>query len=137
MQTFVSALAIDATGLATLRNASKAQAKMVFDLDRLALPGGATITNLAVLLPGVAGGTVGANLKFGSGAAKPFQINDGLAMSNTGVLSDGNPANVQPLNAAASGSPARPATLAITKGDEAARLAKARDALLWIEYSLP
>jgi len=58
-------------------------------------------------------------------------------MSNTGVLSDGNPANVQPLNAAASGSPARPATLTIIKGSEAARLSKARDALLWIEYSLP
>ena len=135
--TFVSALAIDATGLTTLRNASKPQAKMVFDLDRLALPEGATITNLAVLLPGVAGGTVEATLKFGTGAAKSFQIDDGLAMSNTGSLSDGNPANVQPLNAAANGSPARPATLTITKGSEAARLAQARDALLWIEYSLP
>ena len=135
--TFVSALAIDATGLSTLRNASKPQAKIVFDLDRLALPEGATITNLAVLLPGVAGGTVAAKLKFGSGAAKSFQIGDGLAMSNAGALSDGNPANVQQLNAAASGSPARPATLTITKGSEAPRLAKARDALLWIEYSLP
>jgi hypothetical protein len=135
--TFVSALAIDATGLATLRNASKPQAKMVFDLDRLALPEGATITNLAVLLPGVAGGTVEAKLKFGSGEVRPFQIVDGLAMSNTGALSDGNPANVQPLNAAASGSPARPATLTITKGSEAARLSKARDALIWIEYDLP
>ena len=135
--TFVSALAIDATGLSTLRNASKPQAKIVFDLDRLALPEGATITNLAVLLPGVAGGTVAAKLKFGSGAAKSFQIDDGLAMSNAGALGDGNPANVQQLNAAASGSPARPATLTITKGSEAPRLAKARDALLWIEYSLP
>jgi hypothetical protein len=134
--TFVSALAIDATGLSTLRNASKPQAKIVFDLDRLALPEGATITNLAVLLPGVSGGTVAAKLKFGSGAVKSFQIDDGLAMSNAGALSDGDPANVQQLNAAASGSPARPATLTITKGNEAPRLAKARDALLWIEYSL-
>ena len=134
---FVSALAIDATGLSTLRTASKPQAKMVFDLERLALPENATITNLAVLLPGVTGGTVAATLKLGSDAAQSFQIQDGLAMSNAGVLSDGNPANVQSLNAAASGSPARPATLTITKGSEAARLAKARDALLWIEFTLP
>ena len=134
---FVSALALNATGLATLRNAAKPEAKMVFDLDRLALPEGATITNLAVVLPGVAGGTVAAKLKFGSSQAKAFQIADGLAMSNTGVLSDGNPANVQPLNAAATGSPARPATLTITKGGDASRLAKARDALLWVEYSVP
>jgi hypothetical protein len=134
---FVSALALDSTGLATLRNPAKPQAKLVYDLDRLAVPAGATITNLAVLLPGVAGGTVAAKLKFGAGAARTFQISDGLAMSNTGVLSDGNPANVQPLNAAATGSPARPATLTITKGADAARLAKARDALLWVEYNLP
>jgi hypothetical protein len=67
----------------------------------------------------------------------PFQLDDGLAMSNAGVLSDGNPANVQPLNAAATGSPARKATLTITKGGDASRLAKARDALLWVEYDLP
>ena len=51
-----------------------------------------------------------AELKFGSDAATSFQIADGLAMSNAGVLSDGNPANVQPLNAAATGSPTRPAS---------------------------
>ena len=115
--TFVSALAIDATGLTTLRNDLTPQAEMVFDLDRLALPEGATITNLAVLLPGVTGGTVEAKLKFGSAATKSFQIDDGLAMSNAGALSDGNPANVQPLNAAASGSPARPklATLVLQR----------------------
>jgi hypothetical protein len=134
---FVSALALNATGLATLRNATKPEAKMVFDLDRLALPAGGKITNLAVLLPGVAGGDVAAKLKFGSGAATSFQISDGLAMSNAGVLSDGIPANILPLNAAATGSPARPATLTITKGADAARLAQARDALLWVEYSVP
>lgn len=58
-------------------------------------------------------------------------------MSNAGVFSDGNPANALPLNAAATGSASRPATLTITKGTEASRLAKARDALLWVEYSIP
>ena len=134
---FVSALALDSTGLATLRKASKPVAKLLFELDRLALPEGATITNLAVVLAGVTGGTAAATMKFGSGAAQPFQLDDGLAMSNVGVLSDGNPANVQPLNAAATGSPARPATVTITKGADAARLAKARDVLLWVEYSVP
>lgn len=133
---FVSALALNATGLATLRNAAKPTARMVFDLDRLALPAGATVTNLAVLLAGVAGGTVAAQLKLGSDAAVPFQISDGLAMSNTGVLSDGDPGNIQSLNAAATGSPARPATLTITKGADAALLAQARDVLLWVEYSV-
>jgi hypothetical protein len=134
---FVSALALDVTGLATLRDATKPQASVRFDLDRLALPTGAAITNLAVVLPGVDGGTVAAKLRFGSGAEKSFQIADGLAMSNTGVLSDGNPANARPLNAAATGSASRPATLTITKGSNASRLAKARDALLWVEYSVP
>lgn len=134
---FVSALALDATGLATLRNATKPEAKLQFDLDHLALPAGAVLTNLAVVLPGVDGGTVAAKVRFGSGAEKSFQIADGLAMSNAGVLSDGIPANVRPLNAAASGSAARPATLTITKGSNASQLAKARDALLWVEYSVP
>jgi hypothetical protein len=53
------------------------------------------------------------------------------------VLSDANPANVRPLNAAATGSPARPAILTITKGTDADRLAAARDVLLWVEYSVP
>lgn len=133
---FVSALALDNTGLTTLRNATKPEAKLRYDLDRLALPSGATITNLAVLLPGVEGGTVAAKLRFGTGAEESFQIADGLAMSNTGVLSDGIPANARPLNAAATGLAARPATLTITKGSNAARLAMARDALLWVEYSV-
>ena len=94
------------------------------------------ITNLAVVLPGVDDGTVAAKLRFGNGAEKSFQIADGLAMSNTGVLSDGIPANARPLNAAATGSASRPATMTITKGGNASRLAKARDALLWVEYSV-
>lgn len=134
---FVSALALDGTGLATLRNATKPEAKLRFDLDQLALPAGAAITNLAVVLPGVDGGTVAAKLRFGSGAEKSFQIADGLAMSNTGVLSDGVPANARALNAAATGPAARPATMTITKGSNASRLAQARDALLWVEYSVP
>jgi hypothetical protein len=134
---FVSALALDSTGLKTLRQATEPQAKIQFDLDRLALPTGSVITNLAVVVPGVAGGNFDAKLSFGGSAATSFEIDDGLAMSNAGVLSDGNPANVRPLNAAANGSPARPATLTITKGTDAARLAAARDALLWVEYSAP
>jgi hypothetical protein len=134
---FVSALALDSTGLKTLRQATEPQAKIQFDLDRLALPTGSVITNLAVVVPGVSGGNFDAKLSFGGSAATSFEIDDGLAMSNAGVLSDGNPANVRPLNAAANGSPARPATLTITKGTDAARLAAARDALLWVEYSAP
>ena len=134
---FVSALAIDSTGLKTLRTATAAQGTITFGLDRLALPADAVITNLAVVLPGVEGGTFHGTLRFGGTAPTSFDIDDGLAMSNAGVLSDGNPANVQPLNAAANGSPARPASLTITKGTDAARLAAARDALLWVEYSVP
>jgi hypothetical protein len=134
---FVSALALDSTGLKSLRDAAVPQGKLTFDLHRLALPADAVITNLAVLLPGVVGGTINATLRFGTSAATAFQIDDGLAMSNAGVLSDGNPANVQPLNAAVAGSPARPATVTISKGTAAARLAAARDALLWVEYRVP
>jgi hypothetical protein len=134
---FVSALAIDSTGLKNLRKASEPQGKLKFRLDRLALPADAVITNLAVVLPGVEGGTFHSTLRFGGTAATSFDLDDGLAMSNAGVLSDGNPANAQPLNAAATGSAARPATLTITKGTDAARLARARDVLLWVEYSVP
>ncbi len=134
---FVSALAIDATGLATLRDVARLQANIRFELDKLALPSNALITNLAVLLPGVVERTVEATLRFGTGTTTSFQIAGGLAMSNAGVLSDGNPANALPLNAAAIGSAVRPAALTITKGSNASQLAEARDALLWIEYSLP
>jgi hypothetical protein len=133
---FVSALALDPAGLEMLRKATGPQASIRFDLDRLALPIDAVITNLAVVVPGVVGGKVGAKLRFGSSAETAFQIDNGLAMSNTGVLSDGNPANVQPLNAATAGSPSRPATLTITKGSDKPRLAATRDVLLWIEYNV-
>lgn len=133
---FVSALALDSTGLATLHDSAKPIGKVRFALDRLALPSGATLTNLAVLVPGVDSGTLLANLGFGDDAAKPFQIIDGLAMSNNGVLGDSNPANALPLNALASGSASRIAILTITKGDEAPRIAEARDVLLWIEYEI-
>ncbi|MCB8822511.1 Tc toxin subunit A-related protein [Microvirga rosea] len=134
---FVSALAVDSTGLKTLLKATEPHGKIRFDLGRLALPTDAAITNLAVVVPGVAGGKFSAKLRFGSAAATSFEIDDGLAMSNVGVLSDGNPANVQPLNAAVGGSPARPALLTIAKGTDADRLTAARDVLLWVEYSLP
>jgi hypothetical protein len=130
---FVSALAIDTTGLATLRKSGVA-AKVSLSLDKLALPAGAVITNLAVLLPGVEGGNFNAELRFGNATATPFKISDGLAMSNSGTLSDGSPANALPLNQAVGGSPARPAVLSIDKGADGARLAKARDVLLWLEY---
>ena len=134
--TFVSALAIDSTGLATLRKAGAA-AKVTLALDRLALPAGAVITNLAVLLPGVEGGNFGAELRLGNAAPTLFTIKDGLAMSNSGALSDGSPANVLPLNQTVGGSPDRPAVLTIDKGADGARLAKARDVLLWLEYDAP
>ena len=57
-------------------------------------------------------------------------------MSNAGALSDGNPANALSLNAAIGGSPARRPTT-ITKGADGARLAQARDVLLWVEYDVP
>jgi hypothetical protein len=58
-------------------------------------------------------------------------------MSNAGVLSDGNPANVQPLNAALGGPPAQPVSLTIRKGADRDLLAAARDVLLWVEYDVP
>jgi hypothetical protein len=133
---FVSALAIDSTGLATLRKSGVA-AKVSLSLDKLALPVGAVITNLAVLLPGVEGGNFNAELRFGNAPATPFKISDGLAMSNNGTFSDGNPANALPLNQSVGGSPARPAVLTIDKGGDGAQLAKARDVLLWLEYDEP
>lgn len=133
---FVSALAIDASGLATLRKPG-ASAKLHLPQDRLALPPDGLITNLAVLLPGVIGGSFGATLHFGSDTATSFAIDDGIAMSNAGSLGDGNPANALPLNAATGGSPARPVTLTISKGNDEAGLAQARDVLLWIEYAVP
>jgi hypothetical protein len=133
---FVSALAIDATGLTTLRKAG-ATANLRYNLDRLALPPGGKITNLAVLAPGVDGGSFKAELRIGAGAATSFSLDDGLAMSNAGVLSDGNPANVQPLNAALGGSPAQPVLLTIRKEPDKDLLAVARDVLLWVEYDVP
>lgn len=130
---FVSALALDTKGLATLRK-SNGPAQIRFPLDSLALPAQGTITNLALLVPGVDGGSFNATLKLGNEAATPFVIEDGLASSNTGVLSDGNPAHAEPLNGALAGSPAQPVIVSITRGNDGARLAKARDVLLWVEY---
>ncbi len=94
------------------------------------------ITNLAVVVPGVDGGTVRreAALRARCDDVVPHQAT-AVAMSNLGALSDGNPANAQALNAVVSGSPARPVALEITKGADAARLAAARDVLLWVEYA--
>ncbi len=130
---FVSALAIDSTGLATLRK-SGVPAKVTLTLDKLVLPAGGVITNLALLLPGVEGGNFDAEIKFATEAPTSFKITDGLAMSNSGTLSDGIPANAQPLNQAVGGSPARSVVVTIDKGTDAARLVKARDVLFWIEY---
>lgn len=134
---FVSALAVDAAGLEKLRKIDDPQGKLRFGLDRLALPDGAAITNLAVVVPGVLGGKFDAKLQFGEAGETAFKIEDGLAMSNFGVLDDGDPAHLQELNGAVAGAPARPAFLTIDKGADAERLAAARDVLLWIEYRLP
>lgn len=133
---FVSALAVDAAALAKLRKPTDPSGEIRFELDRLALPTSAVISNLAIVLPGLDGGTFDATLRFGTSAPAPFEIVDGLAMSNAGVLSDGNPASARPLNAAVDGTPARTAVLTIDKGNDAALLAATRDVLLWVEYSL-
>lgn len=133
---FVSALAMDPKGLTTLHKAT-GPAELAFALDRLAVPGGGIVTNPAVILPGVSGGSFNATLSLASGPATSFVIKDGLALSNLGVLDDGDPTHTQPLNAAAGGSADHPATLVITRGSGAAVLAKARDVLLWIEYEVP
>jgi Tc toxin complex TcA C-terminal TcB-binding domain len=132
---FVSALATDAKGLATLSKKST-PARLTFDLAALAVPSGSVVTNLAVVIPGVNGGSYDATLRIGRGAPTTFVIKDGLASSNLGVLSDGDPGNAQPLNAAAGGSPTRPMTLEIIKGPDRGRLKKARDVLLWVEYEV-
>ncbi|RJG15630.1 hypothetical protein [Paenibacillus thiaminolyticus] len=131
---FVSALSVDTDGLSTLRNPPPT-AKVSFALNKLPLPGHGKVTNLAVLLPGVDGGKFDAKLRIGT-AVTTFQIEDGIAMSNLGVLSDGNPANALPLNAATGGSPARAVDLEIKKGNDSNRLAAARDVLLWVEYDV-
>jgi hypothetical protein len=133
---FVSALAGDTTGLASLRKPGT-PAKLLFDLTSLAVPYAGTITNLAVIVPGVDGGSFDAKLQVGTGAVTSFKIDHGIAMSNAGVLGDGNPANALPLNAALGGSPARRVSVEISKGTNAARLAVARDVLLWVEYDVP
>ncbi|BCL13086.1 Tc toxin subunit A-related protein [Micromonospora sagamiensis] len=131
---FVSALSVDTDGLASLRTPPPTT-KLRFALDKLPLPQGGRVTNLAVILPGVDGGTFNARLRVGT-TTTAFPIVDGIAMSNTGVLSDGNPANALPLNAATGGSPARIVELEINKGNDADRLAAARDVLLWVEYDV-
>ena len=110
-------------------------AKLRFALNRLPLPHDGKVTNLAVILPGVDGGQFNAKLRIGNSTTR-FQIVDGIAMSNLGALSDGNPANAQPLNAATGGSPARAVELEISRGSDEDRLASARDVLLWVEYDV-
>lgn len=133
---FASALAIDAPGYATLRKTGAA-GSLAFALDALALPPGAKITNIAVLLPGVVGGSFASTLQLGNDPGTSFTIDDGTAMSNAGALSDGNPANALPLNAVVGGPVARPAVLTIQKGGDDERLAQARDVLVWVEYEEP
>jgi hypothetical protein len=131
--TFVSALAVNPAGLATLAKPG-AEAKVTLPLDTLALPAGAKVTNLAVLLPGVDGGSFASTVLFEGAAATSFSVDDGVALSNLGALSDGVAAHTQALNAATGGSPARSVSLTIKKGADGARLAQARDVLLWVEY---
>ncbi|MET9105358.1 alpha/beta hydrolase [Streptomyces zhihengii] len=85
------------------------------------------LTNRAVLLPGVEGGTFNAKLRSGTAAFASFRIVHGIAMSSPGVLCDGNPSHGQPLNAAAGGLPARSVDLEIDKGGDADRIAAARN----------
>ena len=80
------------------------------------------------------GGRFAAKLRFGGGAESRSRSTTGWRCPTLGVLSDGNPANAR-RSMPRHGSPARPATLTITKGTDAARLAAARDALFWVEYA--
>ena len=135
---FASALAVDPKGLGTLRKPAPATAKLSFDLPSLAVPRDCTISNIALVLPGVEGGNISAKLRVGDDAPTSFPIIDGIAMSNAGVLGNGNPAIPQPLNAALGGSPRREVSVgssrrATTQG----RLAAARDVLLWVEFDVP
>lgn len=132
---FVSALATDPLGLTTLRK-STGPAELVFALDRLAVPAGGVVTNLAVILPGVSKGSFNATLSLAGGSVTAFVIKDGMALSNLGVLDDKDPTHAQPLNAAAGGSADRRATLEIKRGGGGTRLAQARDVLLWVEYEV-
>jgi hypothetical protein len=131
---FISALSVDTKGLDELRDPPPTT-KLHFALNRLPLPHDGKVTNLAVILPGVDGGQFNAKLRVGN-TTTSFQIVDGIAMSNLGVLNDGNPANAQPLNAATGGSPARAVELEISRGSDEDRLASARDVLLWMEYDV-
>ncbi|MBD9734154.1 hypothetical protein IGX29_20545 [Streptomyces sp. H28] len=132
---FVSALSVSTAALTAARKPPPT-AKLTFALDRLPLPPHGKVTNLAVLLPGVDGGTFPARLRFGSAPFTSFSIVDGVAMSNRGVLGDGNPAHAQPLNAATGRSPALTVDLEISKGGDADRFAATRDVLLWVEYDV-
>ncbi|MFE1810720.1 hypothetical protein [Streptomyces sp. NPDC059533] len=131
----VSALSVNITGLPSLRTPGQF-AKLTFPLNKLPLPAGGTVTNLAVVLPGVVGGSITGKLRFGNSPQTQFQIVDGIAMSNLGVLGTGTGTQPQALNAAVSGSPARVVELEITKGSDADRLAAVRDVLLWVEYEV-
>jgi len=131
---FVSALAVDPAGLATVHKQSTDQATLAFDLRRLPVPADATITNLAVLLPGVDKGNVVAELRVGSAGPTTFPIVGGVAMSNAGPLSSGGGA--QQLNGALGVPLRQKVALTITKGNDAARLAQARDVLVWVEYAV-
>jgi len=133
---FVSALSVDTAGLSSLRTPPPT-AKLRFALNKLPVPPNGKVTNLAVLVPGVDGGRFNAKLRLGA-VTTAFQIEDGIGMSNLGVLSDGNPANALPLNAATGGSPAQAIELEINKGvgSDAGRFAAARDVLLWLEYDV-
>jgi len=137
---FVSALAVDPKGLSSVRKQTTTTAKLSFDLAGLAVPRHCTISNIALVLPGVEGGNMSAKLRVGEDAPVTFPVNDGIAMSNSGVLGSGDPANPatpQPLNAALGGSPRREVAVEITKGNDAGRLTQARDVLLWVEYDVP
>ena len=132
---FVSALAMDPQGLKTLLKPT-GPAKLTFPLNRLAVPADGVVTNLAVVLPGVSGGVFNATLSLAGGSTTSFVIEDGLALSNLGVLDDGDPTHAQPLNAAVGGAADWTVTLAITPGGAHAKLKGARDVLLWIEYEV-
>ena len=136
---FVSALAVDPKGLATLRKPATATAKLSFDLPGLAVPRNCTISNIALVLPGVEGGNISAKLRSGRGRPdvvphhrrdrhverrRPRERRPRQRLRSRST----QPSAVHPGERCRSRS-RRGTTRAVSKA--------ARDVLLWVEYDVP
>jgi hypothetical protein len=107
-------------------------AELAFALDRLAMPVGGVVTNLAVILPGVFGGSFDAH----SGRRTWDPIRD---RRRSGALQPQRPRRRAPTHAQPSTPPHAALSvvlLAIRRGGGGQRLATVCDVLLWIEYEV-